>query len=113
MKEVEWPKAYAEQDTTLLDRILGDDFKIIDQSGVWYDKEFELNWIKKNATNNDSFRYEIIRLDILDNGTAVVCGTGHTLKDSVRSIYQSSNVLVKRDGKWKAILSHVSGVKTL
>ena len=29
LKEVEWPKAYREQDTVLLDRILNDDFEII------------------------------------------------------------------------------------
>lgn len=113
LKEVEWPMAYAEQDTILLDRILGDDFKMIDQSGNWYSKKDELDWIKKNATDNDSFNYEIKRFEILDNGTAVICGTGHVLKDSVKSIYQSSNVLIKRDGKWKAILSHVSGLKNI
>jgi len=113
LKEVEWPKAYAEQDTLLLDRILGEDFKMIDQAGNWYTKKDELDWIKKNATNNDDFRYEIKRFDILDNGTAFICGTGHILKDSVKSIYQSSNVLIKRDGEWKAVLSHVSGFKNL
>lgn len=38
-------------------------------------------------------------------------GTGHIRNDSTYSIYQSSNVLVKRDSVWKAILSHVSGFK--
>ena len=113
LKETEWPKAYAEHDTLLLDGILGDDFKMIDQLGNWYSKKDELEWIKKNATNNDSFHYEIKRFEILDNGTAVICGTGHILKDSVKSIYQSSNVFVKRKGKWKAILSHVSGFTNL
>lgn len=111
LKEVEWPKAYAENDTVLLDKILGDDFKMIDQSGNWYNKKDELEWIKTNSTNHDSFRYEIKRLDILENGTAIVCGTGHILKDSVKSVYESSNILVKRNGQWKAVLSHVSGVK--
>lgn len=77
LKEVEWPKAYAEQDTLLLDRILGNDFQMIDASGSWYTKREELDWIKKQATNNDSFFYEIKRLDILPNGTATICGTGH------------------------------------
>ncbi len=113
LKEVQWPKAYAEQDTLLLDKILGDDFQMIDQGGNWYTKKDELNWIKGNATDNDSFRYEIKRFDLLDNGTAIICGTGHILKDSVKSIYQSSNVLIKRDGKWEAVLSHVSGYKVL
>ena len=101
LKEIDWPKAYAEQDTILLDKILGDDFRMIDQSGNWYTKKDELDWIKKNATQNDSFRYEIKRFEILDNGTAIICGTGHILNDSVKSIYQSSNVLVKREGQWK------------
>ncbi|MCR9251192.1 MAG: nuclear transport factor 2 family protein [bacterium] len=113
LKEVQWPKAYAEQDTLLLDKILGDDFQMIDQGGNWYTKKDELNWIKGNATDNDSFRYEIKRFDLLENGTAIICGTGHILKDSVKSIYQSSNVLIKRDGKWEAVLSHVSGYKVL
>ena len=113
MKEVEWPKAYAEQDTVLLNRILGEDFQMVDDAGNWYTKRDELDWITDHGTKHDSFRYEIKRLDILDNGTAVVAGTGHIVNDSTKSIYQSSNVLVKRDGQWKAILSHVSGIKQL
>jgi len=113
LKEVEWPKAYATHDTLLLDRILGEDFKLIDQSGNWYDKQEELEWIKHNATQHDSFYYEIKRLDVLPNGTAVICGTGHMFNDSTQSTYQSSNVLVKYNGQWKAILSHVSGVKNV
>jgi len=113
LKEVQWPKAYAEQDTILLDQILGEDFQMIDQTGNWYDKQYELAWIKKNATSYDAFHYEIKRFDILDNGTAFICGTGHILKDSIKSTYQSSNVLIKRDGQWKAVLSHVSGFKNM
>lgn len=113
LKEVEWPKAYREQDTVLLDRILGEDFQMIDNDGKWYTKKDELEWIKENATQHDSFRYEIKRLDVLPNGTALVCGTGHILNDSTNSIYQSSNILIKREGLWKAVSSHVSGVEVL
>lgn len=113
LKEIEWPKAYREQDTVLLDHILGDDFQMIDNSGTSYTKADELEWIKKNATQHDSFRYEIKRLDILPNGTAIVCGTGHIVSDTVKSVYQSSNILIKRNGEWKAISSHVSGFKVL
>jgi len=113
LKEVEWPKAYAEQDTLLLDRILGEDFQMIDQSGNRYAKTDELDWIKNNAADNDSFNYEIKRFQMLENGTVIIAGTGHIEKDGVKSIYQSSNVLIKRDGVWKAVLSHVSGFKNL
>ena len=111
LKEVEWPKAYREQDTNLLDAILGDDFQMIDDAGNWSNKTKELAWIKENAMEHDSFYYEIKRLDILPNGTAMICGTGHIFNDSTETTYQSSNVLIKREGFWKAIASHVSGIK--
>lgn len=115
LKEVEWPKAYREQDTKLLDRILADEFQMIDDEGNWSTKKLELEYIKNNKPSYDSFRFEIKRLDIFENGTAVVAGTGHIFgkdKDGEFKVeYQSSNVLIKRNGVWKAIASHVSGIK--
>lgn len=113
LKEVQWPKAYREQDTILLDKILGEDFQMIDAGGTWSNKAKELEYIKANTMQHDSFYYDIKRLDILDNGTALICGTGHILNDSIETIYQSSNILIKRNGMWKAVASHVSGIKRL
>ena len=111
LKEVEWPKAYRIQDTVLLDRILGDDFQMIDAGGTWSDKAAELAWIRENASAPDSFYYDIKRLEALENGTVLICGTGHIFNDTTHTIYQSSNILIKRKGNWKAVASHVSGVK--
>jgi ketosteroid isomerase-like protein len=117
LKEVYWPQAYREQDTVLLDRILADEFQMIDAEGAWSTKKFELDYISKNKPTYDSFRFEIKRLDVFENGTAVVAGTGHisgTGDDGpYKMIYQSSNILIKRKGEWKAISSHVSGVNFL
>lgn len=113
LKEVEWPKAYREQDTVLLDRILGDDFQMVTNDGEWSDKEKQLERIKRTAMDHDSFRYEIKRLEVLENGTAIIAGTGHIINDGKESVYQSSNVLINRNGVWKAVLSHVSGYKDL
>ena len=113
LKEELWPKAYRKQDTILLDQILDESFELIDGSGNRYTKNDELNWIKNNATQHDFFRYEIKRLDIYENGTAIIAGTGHIYKDSVSSTYESSNVLIKKGTTWKAISSHVSGFKQL
>lgn len=111
LKEVEWPKAYHQQDTVLLDRILADDFQMVEANGNWSDKKAEMQWIRENSSAPDSFYYEIKRLDIYDNGTAIIAGTGHVISDGNEMIYESSNVLVKRDGIWKAVLSHISGIK--
>lgn len=113
LKEVEWPKAYREQDTILLDRILGDDFQMISNDGQWSNKAKQLERIKEAPMDHDSFSFEIKRLEILNNGTAIIAGTGHIINGGIETTYQSSNILVKRNGKWKAVLSHVSGVKEM
>jgi hypothetical protein len=117
LKEVEWPKAYREQDTVLLNRILADEFKMIGSDGEWSSKKEELAYIKKNKPSYKSFKFNIKRLDIFENNTAIVSGTGVIQskddKGDYEYIYQSSNVLIKRNGIWKAIASHTSGDKVV
>jgi hypothetical protein len=113
IKEVEWPKAYRDQDTLLLEKILADEFKMIGSDGEYSTKKEQLEYIKTHKPNYISFNFEIKRLEIFENGTAIVSGTGtiHRKDDKGEYdlIYQSSNVLIKRNNEWKAISSHTSG----
>ena len=113
IKEVDWPKAYREQDTILLDKILADEFKMIGSDGEYSGKAEQIQYIKIHKPNYISFKFQIRRLEIFENGTAVVSGTGTIRKKDEKGeydlIYQSSNVLIKRNGTWKAISSHTSG----
>ncbi len=113
LKEVLWPKAYFEQDTALLDRILADEFKMIDGSGAWSAKAEELEWVANNKPAYDSLVYGIRRLEIFNGDAAIVAGTGtiHGSDENGPYVaeYQSTNVLVKRQGVWRAVSSHVSG----
>jgi hypothetical protein len=115
LKEVLWPKAYFTQDTQLLDRILADEFQSVDDDGNWSTKAEELNWISKNKPSHDGFEFRIRRLDVFDNGTAVVAGTGIIRGKDANGPYvveyQSSNIFMKRNGVWQAVASHVSGLK--
>lgn len=117
LKEVLWPRAYFEQDTKLLDRILADEFQRIDGAGNWFSKAGELERVAKNRPTYDTLVFKIRRLEILENGTAVVAGTGTIRgKDDNGAYvaeYQSTNILIKRNGVWRAIASHVSGYKRL
>jgi hypothetical protein len=116
IKEVHWPMAYAEQNTQLLDSILADEFQMIDAAGNYSDKAGELEWVRNNKPTYSSFIFKIKRLEIFDKKTAVIAGTG-IVKGAPGPngpqdfTYESSNVLIKRDGRWQAILSHVSGIK--
>ena len=115
LKEVAWPRAYKEQDVALLDRILADEFQMVDAEGVWSTKAEELDYIRHNRPGYDSLRFVITRLDVFENGTAIVAGTGIVRGQNAEGPYlfeyQSTNVLIKRDGRWQAIASHVSGIK--
>jgi hypothetical protein len=113
LKEVFWPKAYFEQDVKLLDRILADEFQMIEGEGNWSTKAEELDWVAGNKPAYDVLVFGIRRLDIFENGSAIVAGTG-TMRGTdddgpYVAEYQSTNVLIKRDGVWKAVASHVSG----
>ena len=114
LKTVLWPKAYAEQDTVLLDYILADEFQSINNEGRWSTKVDELDWIAHNKLSHDSFTYEIKRLDIVDGHTAIVAGVGKASGNNKNGAYlyryHSTNVLIKRDGRWQALASHVSGI---
>lgn len=113
IKKVLWPKAYREHDTVLLDKLLDSDFALIDSTGSWTGKLDELNYLKTKQPFPPSFNFHIKRLDIFENGTAIVAGIGEIRdkdeKGAYVFTYHSSNVLIKRNGSWKAVSSHTSG----
>jgi len=104
-KTVLWPQAYRAQDVALLDALLHDSFQLIDDEGRRSTKAGELEWVAANAWNPGNFEYRIERLDIYEGRWAVIDGSG--IAD--RYTYKSSNVLIKADGRWQAVASHVSG----
>lgn len=117
LKEVLWPRAYFEQDDDLLDSILAEEFQMVDAEGNWSNKADQLARVRGRKPSYDSLVFQIKRLDIFENGSAIVAGTGvvdGTDDDGPYTFhYQSTNVLIKRDGEWKAVASHVSGVKRI
>lgn len=117
LKEERWPKAYRDGDVALLDSILAPEFRLIGASGNWSTKQDELDYVAKHRPAYRAFRFEIVRLEVFENGTAIVAGrgvvTGDATDPNVVFEYQSSNVLIKRDGRWQAVSSHVSGVRPI
>jgi hypothetical protein len=104
-KTVLWPTAYRNQDVELLSQLLDESFQMIDNDGNRSTRQKELDWIASNAWNPGAFEYRIERLDIYQGRIAIIDGTGVAENYS----YKSSNVLIKKDGAWRAVSSHVSG----
>ena len=115
LKQVEWPRAYREQNVELLDRILAPEFERIGFDGERSSKQEELERVRTTRPSYDSFTFDITRLEVFPNGTAIVSGIGtvkgRDAQGAYAMTYSSSNVLVKRDNQWRAIASHVSGRK--
>jgi hypothetical protein len=86
---------------------------MIDNDGNWFSKADELEWVSGNKPSYDSLTFTIRRLEIFENDTAVVAGTGviRGADEKGRYVgeYQSTNIFIKRDGRWRAVPSHVSG----
>jgi hypothetical protein len=116
LKETIWPQAYREKDVELLDRILDAEFVLVSADGSWSTKADELASLPSSTWTHDSFEFEIKRLDLYNDNTAIIAGEGRaTGTDAGKPYclrYQSSNVLIRRDIGWRAVLSHVSGVDT-
>jgi ketosteroid isomerase-like protein len=117
IKEELWPRAYATQDVDLLDSLLAPEFQLIDAEGNWSTKAEELDWVRHNAPTYDSLVFTILRLEIFAGDSAIVAGkgtiTGTGNEGPYLLEYMSTNVLVRRDGRWQAVASHVSGITQL
>ena len=104
-KTVLWPQAYRTQDVQLLDRLLHDSFEMFDGEGNRSTKAAELESVRTSRWDPGTFEYRIERLQIYQGSFAVIAGTGV----AETYTYKSSNFLVKENGVWRAIASHVSG----
>jgi hypothetical protein len=108
IKTVLWPQAYLTRDAELLDIFLHDSFEVINDAGERSSKQDALEYIRNDTWNPGNFKYRIDRLEIFNDSFAIVSGTG--MADSYT--YKSSNALIKENGRWRAVSSHVSGVKS-
>ncbi len=114
-KLVDLPNAYAAQDTAALRTMLAERYERIGFDGERTNRETEIARAAENKPAHDSFTFAIDRLDVFENGTAIVSGVGTVHgKDSDGAYvltYASSNTFLKFRGSWKLVASHVSGRK--
>ena len=109
----DWVKGY-QGDTAVLGNILHERFQLTDDQGDTYKKSDEMNYAASQG-GNESFSFEILKVEGFDNGSAYVFGQGKYVgtKDDLiyTRTYKCTNTFIKEGGKWQAISSHVSGVK--
>lgn len=109
-------RAYVDRDVAALERLYADDYTVTDDEGVTTSKADEIARLKSGGAVYEATSYEDVRVRLYGD-VAIVAGRG-TVKGRGRSgpfhtQYHSTNVFVNRDGQWRAVAAHISGVKKL
>jgi ketosteroid isomerase-like protein len=113
--EIEWGDAFEHHDVATLDRLMADDYFLTDPLGIVRSKAETIAAIQRNevlflSTHSDGVNVRV------NGDTAVVTGRskfrGRYKGWSMAGQYQYTDVLVKRNGCWKAVASHITALGT-
>ena len=113
--ERDWGDAFERRDLAALDRMMADEYILTDPLGSVRSKEESLQAIKTNQLHFESTRSDGVTVRI-NGDTALVTGTstfrGRYKGWPMSGKYQYTDVLVKRQGRWRAMGSHVTALGT-
>ena len=111
--ESEWGDAFEQRDFATLDRIMADEYILTDPLGNVRGKAESLAALETNEVLFESTRSDNIKVRI--NGDTAVVTARSTFKGrykgwSMAGRYQYTDVLVKRNGSWQAVSSHITAL---
>lgn len=111
--ESEWGDAFEQRDFATLDRIMADEYILTDPLGNVRGKAESLAALATNKVLFESTRSDNVKVRI--NGDTAVVTARATFKGryrgwSMAGQYQYTDVLVKRNGSWQAVSSHITAV---
>lgn len=111
--EIEWGEAFERRDMAALDRFMADEYVVTDPLGNVRSKAESLAAIESNKVLFESTKSDNVHVRI-NGDTAIVTGRstfrGRYKGWSLCGQYQYTDVLVKRDGYWKAVSSHITAL---
>jgi hypothetical protein len=111
--EEQWGEAYRQRNIALLDSILADDYILTDPLGGISDKATNLAAIAENEVYFESTESLDQRIYI-HIGTAVVTARsrfrGSYKGLQISGCYQYTDVFIKRDGQWQAVVSQITSI---
>jgi len=112
----EWGKIYVSRDRAALEKMLAREYGVTGDDGVKTSREELLANFERGETIYESTSYDDVSVKIYGS-VAIISGRG-TVKGRRKNVpfhtqYFSTNVFVKRDGRWQAVATHISGSKEL
>lgn len=104
-------KAYREADTARMAEVLTEDFTLTDASGVITTRADDIENAKKGTILYEVFENYDMKVR-LHGDAAVVTGRtrvkGKAGDTPFATVFQFTDTMVRRDGKWRFVASHVS-----
>jgi ketosteroid isomerase-like protein len=111
--EADWAKAIMKNDADAAGKFVSDDWIIIDAQGGTIDRATFLSVIKSGALTHDSIKLDEPRVRVYGD-TAVVTGkavsSGKFGKEAFNTSERSTDVFVKRNGKWLCVLTQLTKI---
>ncbi|HKY42170.1 MAG TPA: nuclear transport factor 2 family protein [Pyrinomonadaceae bacterium] len=114
--EIEWGLAFERRDMATLDRLMADEYVVTDPLGNVRSKAESLAAIESSEVLFESSKSDNVHVRI-NGDTAIVTGRssfrGRYKGWSMAGQYQYTDVLVKREGDWKAVSSHITAITAI
>lgn len=108
-----WDRAMIENDARAIGSFMADDWTIIGPDGSVGDRATFLGLIESGALTHDVMTSEDLNVRVYDS-TAVVTARGvsggHYRGRPFREVERSTSVFVRRQGRWRCVLTHLSRI---
>jgi ketosteroid isomerase-like protein len=109
--EKEFAKTILSNDLEGLGRLVTDDWIIIDPNGEIVDRARFFEVIKSGALTHDMMESEDLRVRVYGDSavvTAVTRTKGKFMGQEFSTQERATDVFVKRDGRWRCVLTHLT-----
>jgi ketosteroid isomerase-like protein len=109
--EEEWATAFIKRDAAALNRILADDYHIIDPSGSVSDKAQTIKDITSGGMVFESIKYDNLKVRVYGTFAIVTGGEVVTMRSndtSETSTFRFTDVFALRRGRWQAVSSQLT-----
>ena len=109
--EKEFAKTIVSNDLERLGRLVTDDWIIIDPNGEIVDRARFFEVIKSGALTHDMMESEDLRVRVYGDSavvTAITRTKGKFMGQEFSTQERATDVFVKRDGRWRCVLTHLT-----
>ena len=112
-----WRQIYRDSDAAGLAAFLDDKFVFIPGGGDPLSKNDEVTYLRENDVDMaPDFQFHVEDIIFTGPDSAIVYGIGKSTRENddgqpCAHSYRSSNTLIRKNGNWHPVFSHVSGAK--